>query len=137
MPNADDHRNLQRAISLHQNGSLNEAAGLYRELIKKNANNFHALHFLGLIEAGAGNMEQAKDLMARSLSVQPPNIQFIENYAAISFQTGDYETALTASQEGLRLNNANARLLYVSAVSLFKLSRFEESGDAIRQTSFS
>ncbi len=127
MPNADDHRNLQRAISLHQNGSLNEAPGLYRELIKKNANNFHALHFLGLIEAGAGNMEQAKDLMARSLSVQPPNIQFIENYAAISFQTGDYETALTASQEGLRLNNANARLLYVSAVSLFKLSRFEES----------
>jgi Flp pilus assembly protein TadD len=127
MAKADDHQKLQTAIFLHQKGNLNEAGKLYRALIKTNPNNFHALHFLGVIDAGAGNIEQAKLLMARSLSIRPPNIQFLENYAAVLFQSKDYKSALKACQEGLQLNNANAALLYVSAISLFKLSNFQDA----------
>jgi Flp pilus assembly protein TadD len=65
--------------------------------------------------------------MARSLSIRPPNIQFLENYAAVLFQSKDYKSALKACQEGLQLNNANAALLYVSAISLFKLSNFQDA----------
>src|SRR5712691_5362513 len=105
MSNLKDQQKLQTAFALHQKGDLNKAANLYREVITKNPNNFHALHFLGLIEAGAGNVEQAKLLMARSVAIQPPNIDFIENYASILFQTGDYKTAVQACRRGLQLNN--------------------------------
>jgi protein O-GlcNAc transferase len=126
MPSADDQR-LQAAFSLHQKGNFNEAAKLYRALIKTNPTNFYALHFLGVIEAAVGNIDQAKHLMARSMSIQPPNVQFMENYATILILAGDSNSALKICQHGLQLNNANASLLYLSANSLFKLSRLQES----------
>ncbi len=127
MSKADDRQKLQTAVSLQQKGNLNEAASLYREIIKANPDNFHAHHFLGVIEAGIGNLEQAKLLMARSLSIQPPNIQYIENYATILFQMGDCESALQICRQGLQLNDSSITLLYVSAIALFKLNRIQES----------
>lgn len=127
MQSADDGQNLKRALFLHQKGDLNEAANLYRQLIAKDPKNFHALHFLGIIEASAGKIDQAKALMARSLSVQPPNIQFIENYAAILCQCGDYDAALQTCRHGLEIDRANTSLLYVDAISLFKLNQLQES----------
>jgi predicted O-linked N-acetylglucosamine transferase (SPINDLY family) len=127
MPRIDDHQVLQTAIVLQQKGNHDEAAKLYRQLIKSGPDNFYALHFLGVIEATVGNIKQAKLLMARSLSIQPSNIQFIENYATVLYQAGDYGSALEVCQQGLQLNNANPLLLYVNAISLFNLSKFQES----------
>ena len=127
MSETDDDQALKRAYSLHQSGNLNEAAILYRQLISRNADNFHALHALGVIEANFGNLAQAKLLMARSLSIQPPNIQFMENYATILCQAEDYMSALQLCRNGLKLNNKNISLLYVNAISLFKLNKFQKS----------
>ena len=122
-----EHQKLQTAFALHQKGDLNKAANLYREVILRNPKNFHALHFLGVIEAGAGNIEQAKLLMVRSLAIKPPNIDFIGNYASILFQAGDYKTAVQVCRDGLQLSKNSASLLYVSAVSLFKLDDLQQS----------
>jgi predicted O-linked N-acetylglucosamine transferase (SPINDLY family) len=127
MAATNDNQDLQRAYALHQNGDLKQAAALYRELIRRNANNFQALHLLGLVEASLGNFEHAKSFMARSLPIRPPNIQFVENYAAILFQTADYTAALDACQRGLQLNDRSAALSYLKAISLFKLDRLEEA----------
>jgi protein O-GlcNAc transferase len=89
MSATDDGQTLQTAHSLRRSGRLSEAAGLYRQLLNKDSDNFHALHFLGVTEAATGNFAQAKQLLARSLSIEPPNIQFVENYATILFQAGD------------------------------------------------
>ncbi|MGB8555106.1 MAG: hypothetical protein WCD73_17440, partial [Pseudolabrys sp.] len=53
--------------------------------------------------ASAGNLENAKSLIARSLSGQTPNIPYLENYATILCQAGDYESVIRACQQGLRL----------------------------------
>src|ERR1039457_5701974 len=127
MSKTDDKQKLRTAYFLHKKGDLNGAANLYRQLIKKNPNNFDALHYFGVIEAAVGNIEQAKLLMSRSLSAQPHNVRFMENYATVLWQTGDYKSALNVCQQGLRLNNADTSLLYVSAISLFKLSKLQES----------
>jgi predicted O-linked N-acetylglucosamine transferase (SPINDLY family) len=123
----DDKDLLQNALSLLSAGQPARAAGIYRQILDRDPDNFSALHYLGVIEAGAGRLEQARSLIARSLAIQPPNIQFIENYAAVLFQAGDFEAALAACRQGLQLNDANASLLYVSAASLAKLKRLEES----------
>jgi tetratricopeptide (TPR) repeat protein len=127
MPSAEDQRKLQTAFSLHQSGQPDQAARLYNDLIKKDANNFYALHFLGLIEAGAGNVAQAKSLMARSLAIRPANIQFVENYATLLYQAGDYNSALRTCRDGRKLTNKSISLTYIHAVSLLKLRRLQES----------
>ena len=79
MPKPKDELKLQRAHSLRRGGQLQEAAQLYRQLVRNNATNFDALHFLGVTEAAAGDLMQAKIHLAGSLSARPPSIQFVEN----------------------------------------------------------
>lgn len=114
-------------MSLHQAGRLGEAAEAYRRIIKADANNAPALHYLGVIEASAGHWDEAKRLMARALAAQPDNVPFIENYATVLFQIGDYRDALRVSERGLSRARGNQTLLYVSAIALFKLGRSDES----------
>lgn len=127
MARPEDQRKLQTALSLHQAGQLDKAAELYRQLIARDQNNCYALHYLGLIEAARGNYPQAGTLLQRSLSGDPLNSQFIENYSTILFQTADYKSALELAERGLNLNKASAALLYIGAISLFRLERYEES----------
>jgi protein O-GlcNAc transferase len=127
MSDFDDQQTFWKALSLHQAGELHEAAKLYRQITGKNPRNFHALHYLGTIEAALGNYEQAKSYIIRSLSINPTNIQFVQNYATILFQMGDHRSALEISRRGLQLDSADISLLYVSAISLLKLQQFEEA----------
>src|SRR5665213_2288939 len=105
MAGSGDIQELRKAYVLHQKGSLGDAAKIYRLLIAGNPKNYHALHLLGTIEAATGNIESAKSLMARSMSIQPPNIEFIENYATLLFSSGDYQSSLEMCTKGLRINN--------------------------------
>ena len=126
MPSPKDQQKLQTAFSLHQAGSLDKAAELYRQIISGDANNSYALHYLGLIEAVRGNHQRAKSLLQRSLSIEPRNAQYSENYATILSQIGDHKSALNVSMRALDVTPGAAGLLYISAISLFKLKRLQE-----------
>jgi predicted O-linked N-acetylglucosamine transferase (SPINDLY family) len=102
MPNVDDQRKLQTAFLQHQAGNVTAAANLYKDLITRNPQNSQAIHYLGVIEAGFGNIEQAKDLMARSVSMQPKNVQFAENFGSLLFQLSDYDLAIQVCNRALR-----------------------------------
>ena len=127
MRRSDSLEKLRTAYAFHQGGKLSEAARLYKELIANDARNLHALHFLGLIEAAAGNFETAKDLMARSLAIGSPSIEFVENYAGVLVKLRDYAHALRVCDDGLKSKANSASLHYLKAVSLLKLGRFQES----------
>jgi protein O-GlcNAc transferase len=127
MSNVDNRQTLHRALQLHQAGKPGEAAPLYRQLLARQPDNAMALHYLGIAEAGAGSVDQAKLLMARSLQIEPANISFIENYATVLCQSGDNISALQICDRGFQLDGANVVLLYASAVALCKLRRFQES----------
>ena len=114
-------------MAFHRAGNVDGAAKLYRQIIADNANNAQALQYLGIIEATRRNIAEARALFARSVSIQPRNIQFLENYASILFQMGEYQAAFETSQKGLQLAANNATLLYVSAVALFGLRRLAQS----------
>src|SRR5580693_10794081 len=114
---------LRRALSFHQRGQLDKAAKLYRELTRKDPHNFYALHYLGIVEATRGNYGQAKAYLDQSISQQPQNLEFVQNYATIAFQAEQYESALEIAERGLRLNQRDVPLLYVSALSLWRMER--------------
>jgi len=127
MSEFDDQQTFRKALSLHQAGDLNSAKKLYHEIADKNPLDSYALHFLGALEATLGNHQQAKVYLERSLSIQPSNTQFLQNYATILFQMREYRYALEISKRGLQTNYADISLLYVSAISLCKLKRWDES----------
>jgi protein O-GlcNAc transferase len=127
MSNREEAQNLQLAVSLHRSEKFSEAAKVYRQILKRNSRNIHALHSLGVIEAANGNLTEAARLMSRSLLIQPTNLQFIENYATVLCRLEDYETALDISLKGCRIDKTNKYLLYVSAISFLKLRRLQES----------
>src|SRR5260221_5932195 len=127
MSNRDGTHILNRAFALHRSGNLNEAAQLYRKVIKTNPKSRHALHSLGAIEASAGNLPEAARLMAQSLLIEPSNKQFAENYATVLCQLGDYGAASEICLRCLETNNTSTYLLYVGAGSLLKLNRLQES----------
>src|SRR6266702_7336149 len=127
MSKRDDAQNLQLAFSLHRSGKFAEAAALYRKIIKRNPREAHALHSLGLIEAANGNPAEAARLMARSWSVQPANIQFVQNYATVLCQLGQYEAASAACLKGLEIDARDVYLLYVAAGAWLKQDRLHES----------
>jgi protein O-GlcNAc transferase len=87
---------LQLAFSYHRIGNLDEAAKLYRQIIRREPSNVHAL---GVIEAGRGNIREAAPPMSRSVLLQPANLSFIENYAMVLCLLGDYAAALDISLE--------------------------------------
>ncbi len=127
MSNSEKRLKLQKALSLHQAGRLENAGTLYREIIAEDPKDSQAVHYLGLIEAAAGRFQQAAELLHRSLTLEPQNIQFVENYATVVFQAGQYRSALEIAERGLRLDGSYPPVLYVQALALHKLGRFQDA----------
>jgi protein O-GlcNAc transferase len=123
----DERQALDRALSLHNKGDVAAAARLYRRIINTNPNNLHALHFLGVVEAAAGNIDRAKSLMARSLQSNPVNLQFVENYAAVLHRAGEYEAAIKLCRDSLHFANTSVALLHVGAAALLARERYSEA----------
>ncbi len=65
--------------------------------------------------------------MVRSLSIQPPNLTFIENCATVLCQMGDYKAALETCLKGLKLDNKSINLLYINATAFLQLGQLQES----------
>jgi len=123
----DEQQTLEKAVSLHNKGDIAAAGKLYRRIINSNPNNLHALHFLGIVEAAAGNIDLAKSLMSRSLRSSPINVQFVENYAALLHRAGEYDAAIKLCQDGFHFAKTNLTLLHVGAASLLARERHEEA----------
>ncbi len=123
----DERQTLDRALSLHNKGDIAAATKLYRRIISANPANIHALHFLGVAEAAAGNIDRAKSLMSRSLQSKPVNVQFIENYAAVLHRAGDHDELMRLCQHGLQFAPTSAVLLHAGATALLARGRHSEA----------
>ncbi|MFB9263570.1 tetratricopeptide repeat protein [Bradyrhizobium erythrophlei] len=119
----DEGKILDRALSLHNKGDIAAAAKLYRRIVNANPDNLQALHFLGVAEAAAGNIDRAKLLMKRSLEAKPMNVQFIENYAAVLQRAREHEELVRLCQHGLQFAPTSLGLLHGSAAGLLALGR--------------
>jgi predicted O-linked N-acetylglucosamine transferase (SPINDLY family) len=124
MANGSVGQRLQAAFGFHKAGRLDEAARQYRDVINADPNNFQALHYLGLIEAGKGRFDEARSLIARSLKIHP-DIAFVENYAGVLLQMGDHAAAREVCAENLARHPNSGNLLYVSACALLNLQELD------------
>jgi predicted O-linked N-acetylglucosamine transferase (SPINDLY family) len=118
---------LRQAWTLHQQGRLDEAEPLYREVLAQAPGNPDALHFLGVLEFQRGNKEAALALLERAIQAAPENAAAIYNRGNFLRESGRLDEALASYDRVVALRPDHAGAANNRGVVLFKLGRHDEA----------
>lgn len=116
---------LQRALALHQSGSLSEARALYDQLLQLQPENFDALHLSGLIAFQTKNPALAVELIDRALKINPGYADAHVNRGNALRKLGQFETALASYDHALRLRAGHSETYFNRGITLKELGKFE------------
>ena len=100
---ADTHPLMARAVSLHKEGHLAEAAEAYLHILKEAPRNFDATHLLGVVALQQGRFEAAHGLINKALSINPHDVVAMGNLGTSYMRDGKLEAALHWFQIALQL----------------------------------
>ena len=70
---------IEKAISAHQNGKLEEAEILYRNILKENPNLHDVHNNLGLILLSFGKLEEAELSLKKAININPNSANTLKN----------------------------------------------------------
>src|SRR5581483_4612074 len=125
-PNAAAHLTNQ-AISLHQQGRIEQAEALYKSALDINPGDFDALHMLGIIHAQRGQFSEAEKLLHKAISVDKRVIPCWHNYGTILARLSRFEESIEAYRAAIALNPNYPPIYSDLGNSLLELQRFEEA----------
>ena len=94
---------IQQALQLHQSNRLDEAKGIYDQILVNSPNHPDALHLRGLVALQTGDASIAVEYLRRATRLQPKNWAFKGNLAAALMATGDLDSARTMFQRAAQL----------------------------------
>ncbi len=94
---------LKSALALHQAGRLDEAEGLYRQILTRVPEQPDALHFLGLAAHQRGRYADAVELMDRALRAVPAYAACHSNRGNALLALGRTEEAVAAFRQAIAL----------------------------------
>jgi tetratricopeptide (TPR) repeat protein len=95
---------VQRGMASQQAGMLDAAEALYRQALAIDANQFEAVHFLGVLQAQRGNLLEAERLVSRSLTLNAQRAEAHLNHARILRDLQRPEATVESCNRALRLN---------------------------------
>ena len=118
---------LQTALKLHQQGQLQRAEGLYREILKQQPRHFDALHFLGVAALQVGNAQATVDLISKAIAVNPGSAAAHYNFGIALHNLGRSDEALASFDRALAISPDYADALNNRGIALHALNRCEEA----------
>ena len=101
-------QSLANAISHHQAGRLDEAAAIYRALLKLQPHYPDALHLLGLIELRHHHVDDALALLQQAVALNPQAASFHLSLADALHALGRYDGAERACRAAIQLEPKQA-----------------------------
>jgi protein O-GlcNAc transferase len=138
-PNAAAQANiakLQTALALHQQGLLDQAEALYKEILQSQPHHPDALHLLGVIAYQSGNLLQAVNLIGAAIAVNPNNAGACNNHGNALYGLKRLDEALASYDQAIRLDPGYAKAHNNRGNALYDLKRLDEAlasyGQAIR-----
>ena len=118
---------LHQAMVLQQQGRLEEAERIYRQLAEERPEHADVWHLLGLAAAERGRLEEAAQLMARAIQLEPRAPFYHNNLGNVLQDLGRVADAILCYREALRLDG-NYREAYNNlGVALDAAGRPEEA----------
>lgn len=124
---------MEMAIELHKRNELEEAATLYKDVLKAVPEHPDALHFLGVVSHQIGDTEEAIELVERSLELVPGHPDAINNLANILRESGKLEKAEVMYRKVLEIAPEHVDTLINMATILRRLKQTSEAMDFIRK----
>jgi tetratricopeptide (TPR) repeat protein len=116
---------FQYAYSLHQQGRLAEAAGIYQSILAVDRTHSEALHWLGIIAHQNGHQAAAIDLISQSIAIAPGVAVAHFNFGIILGGPGRFEEAVASYDKAIALRPDFAEAYYNRGNALAALLRFE------------
>ncbi len=121
---ADDNRRADAefflAQALERQGQFDEAAGLFRSVLKVRGDDPLALNYLGYMLADAGqDIEEALELIQRAVAIDPRSGAYQDSLGWAQYRLGDYEAAAESLERAVKLSPGNPTI-------------FDHLGDAYR-----
>jgi predicted TPR repeat methyltransferase len=121
---------LRHAVSLHQQGRLEQAQDLYRQVLERDPRQFDALHLSGVIERQRGDPARAVDLIRAALQIDPQQARAHCNLGAALQDLGQLDAALDSYETALRLDPRYALAWNNRGNTLRRLGRLPEALDS-------
>jgi len=95
---------LSRAEQAHQQGKLQQAEQLYREVLDAGSHGASARYGLGTLMMQRGELEQAEQWLAAAAQLEPGAADIVFNHALCLEQTGNRPAALAAAKRAASLS---------------------------------
>lgn len=118
---------LQQAVALHQKGKFGPAQDLYQQVLQLDADQFDALHLMGVLARQEGRAERAVELISQAIGINPSQASAHCNLGAALQDVGRTEDALASYERAVELDPGYALAFSNRGNTLRKLGRQDEA----------
>jgi protein O-GlcNAc transferase len=100
---ASIQRDFEGAVAAHRAGRVQEATGLYREVLRRDPKHQQALFLVGAIALEAGRLDEARQVLTDLLAEHPDNAVYLTNFGETLRRQAVYEQAANALSRAVAL----------------------------------
>jgi tetratricopeptide (TPR) repeat protein len=118
---------FQRALGLHQQGQIDSAQTLYRQIIAADANHFDAAHLLGLTYLQKGDYAGAADQISKAILINSQFAGAFNNRGVALTELKKYDAAIADFDRALALKPSDPEAHYNKARALFASGKAQEA----------
>ena len=118
---------LKEARSRHQEGKLQDALEIYRQLLTADPDCFEALYGMGILCGQMGRLEEALSFITRAADIQPDNAGVHYNRGKVFQDLRRHDEALASYDKALLLKPDHVPAHYNRAHILNDLRRYAEA----------
>ena len=133
MPNFTIEQSLQFALAHHREGRINEAEGIYRQIISEQPENPQALSLLGTLALQSGRLAQAVSLIERAITISPAVASYHCNLGEAHRRMKDAGRAIVAFRNAIELNPDLALAHSNLGIVLSDHGRWDEAAASFRE----
>ena len=121
---------LAQALSLHEQGRLNEAERLYSDILAARPDQFDALQMLGMVKLAKGQPAEALRLVGAAMAARTPSPQILLNYGIILNALERRQEALDSFDQAIKQKSKFAEAHNNRGTVLAALGRHDEALDS-------
>jgi predicted TPR repeat methyltransferase len=118
---------LQQAVELHQQGRLEPAQALYRQVLELNPRQFDALHLLGVIARQQGDTAAAISLISQAIEIDGAQANAHCNLGVALLDAGRAEESLASHDRAIERHQTYALAWSNRGNALRQLGRLDEA----------